>query len=143
MPRKTSKDRLYKMKSGISPKVDMLARDLLMKISDGHLIVNRQEDYDDDEFSFAEYYGECNNIGVTCRQRKKLRGINPHYYMIIEMDELEEPIVISGPIGAKAWSLANVQNRNPNKIIDDSALDSLLDKLGISQPMKEKENEET
>jgi hypothetical protein len=132
MPRKTTAHSLARLTCG-HPQIDILGRSLLMKIANGSILLLAQPEYDDEEFVFSEFYGTYKDIGITVQRKKKIRGINPHYYLIIEIDSEPEPVTLSGAFGGKAWGLAQVQNRNPANAsrFADGTIDHLIESLGL------------
>jgi hypothetical protein len=133
MPRKTTKDSLDKFSCN-NPKIDALARALLLKVANNDIKMIPQSEWEDEEYSYNEYYGAHKDVGITIQKRKKLRGINPHYYLIIEIDSEPEPITLGGRFGGKAWGLAQVQNNNPTNVlkVSDVTISTLFESLGMT-----------
>jgi len=133
MSRKTTEESLERLQSGnINKSIDKIARMLLLKLSTGECIVTLQDSFEDEEYIYTDYYGEYKGIGVTCRNIKKIRGINPRFVMIIETDD--EEIKLPGPIGAKAWSLAKIQQKNTTiKSISKKTMLNVMKTLNIGE----------
>jgi hypothetical protein len=138
MSRKTTRESLNKFYTGVNKAFDITIRDLLFKIAEGEILMEKQDVYNDDEFINTEYYGSYKNIGITSRSQKRINGINPLKYLIIEIDEEENEIVLQGTIAAKAWGLSILQNKTPRNVkrIPNSTINSLL------KSFNEKDNNE-
>lgn len=131
MPRKTTKNSLNHLVSDKGKEIDEIARELLYRISNNELVMTKEKPFDDGEYIFTDFYGEHNDIGITCQQRKKINGINSNYCLIIETTD--EPIRFAGQFAAKGWRLCIVQNRdlsNAHKV-SKSTINNLKNILGI------------
>lgn len=132
MPRKTTISSLSKLSCG-DEKKDKIARAILYKISTNELMVERQAVYDDLDHMNEEFFGEYGDLGITIRYAKRKTGIAGRKYLVIESER--ETLEIGGPIGAKAWNLAETQERQFERVeersVSDESLDDIAAQLGI------------
>ena len=130
MGRKTTRETLKKIVTGKGEAIDKLVREILYKIYKGDCVMNQQEEYEDDEFSYKEFYGEFDQIGVTSRQKKKLEGNNSHYFLLVETEDCV--ITVSATAAAKAWNLTLNQIKNHSQKVDEKHINDICNQLGIS-----------
>jgi len=124
--RKTTRESLTKMFSD-SSKNSQIAIELLLKISENQITMERQAIYEADDIYFnEEFYGEYKDLGITVRFQKKQLGITGKYYMLIETDT--ETVEYKTQIAGKAWGLCLKQEnvRDDEFVAKDETLDDLL-----------------
>ena len=127
--RKTTRANLEKMFNE-NTKNSQIAIELLLKISDGKIDMERMAIYESDDIYFnEEFYGEYKDIGITVRFQKKQLGITGKYYIFIETDT--ETVEFKTRIACKAWNLCVKQEniKDSQFVAKDETLDDLLNQL--------------
>ena len=124
--KKTTRASLIKLFSGDSQN-SKIAIELLLKINDGEISMERQDVYESDDIYFnEEFYGEFKDLGITVRFQKKQLGITGKYYMLIETET--ETVEFKTRVASKAWSLCLKQEniKEDEYVAKPEVLDDLL-----------------
>jgi hypothetical protein len=126
MPRKLTAESLLKHKSD-NPRLDILARKVVLAISERKIPMEEQPIRDDGLAEIFEFSGEWKGMYITARRSKKWGGIFPRFFL--EINNGSERYTVKGALASKAYYSSEMNVNKEEEAIDENELTALLASL--------------